>query len=285
MSLAQTNLQLYHQLRELRWDESSLAQVQRAHGFAQRLWSSQYRPSGKTFVSHLVGTASALAHAGEEIHIVQAGLLHAAYDSGDFGSGTLGSCEANREILRACVGPEAEQLVLEYSAFAWWPDGVSALSAMDNALSRSQRALLAMRIANEWDDWLDGGILQSGKRHLAEHEPVATQKMVQLARANGMETLAEGLEDAASSARGLGLSSTSHERMPSASYSLLPASAKLRRTLRQRALRLVRGILSRARLTQQQFKSHVSVGSHDDSFDDTATPGDDPAVAIDADLP
>jgi hypothetical protein len=239
--LAQTNLQLFRQLEDLGWPEPSVSQAAQGYRLAQRLWSACYRPSGKPFVDHLIGTASALAFADEPPPVVLGGLLHATFDSGDFGPGRGGSSERNRQTLRACIGAEAEELVFEYSAFAWWPGGVSRLSA-EPAASPIELRLLAMRIANEWDDWADGGVLRSGKRHMDEYQVTATSQMARLARSHGLDQLASGLEHAVETSLGAEQSNRSFEGMPAGSVLLLPASARARINPRERARRTVRSI-------------------------------------------
>lgn len=239
--LAQTNLQLYRQLEALGWSECLLSPTEQGYRLAQRLWSARYRPSGKPFVDHLVGTASALAFAAEPPPVVLGGLLHAAYESGDFGPGRGGPSDRNRQTLRDCIGPEAEELVFEYSTFTWWPDGISRLSA-DRVTKPMGLKLLAMRIANEWDDWADGGVLRSGKRHMDEHQVTATSKMARVARSHGLDLLASGLEHAVETSIGAERSGRSCEGMPAGSTLLLPASAKALIAPRERARRMVRRI-------------------------------------------
>ena len=56
-----------------------LAQIKKAHWSALVLSSGGYRPCGRPFVNHLIGTASVLVHFGFETRVVVGGLLHAAY--------------------------------------------------------------------------------------------------------------------------------------------------------------------------------------------------------------
>ena len=60
-SLAQTNLQLYQHLISDGTDDEGIATIERAYELSVSLFPSTYRPSGKAFVSHLIGVASALA--------------------------------------------------------------------------------------------------------------------------------------------------------------------------------------------------------------------------------
>src|SRR4051794_35545495 len=113
--LAQTNLQLYNQLVARGWSASQLARTRRAYELMTDLFAGQLRPSGKTFLAHLVGTASALATAGARADLLDAGLLHAAYTHGDFGDGRRDAAVPKRAIVRAAIGATAEALVDEYA--------------------------------------------------------------------------------------------------------------------------------------------------------------------------
>ena len=58
---AQTNLQLYNQLLALSWPADDLERVRAAYEFVDELFSGLHRGSGKTFIAHLIGTASVAA--------------------------------------------------------------------------------------------------------------------------------------------------------------------------------------------------------------------------------
>jgi (p)ppGpp synthase/HD superfamily hydrolase len=56
-----------------------MEQIEEAHWRALSLSNGGYRPCGRPFINHLVGTASVLVHYGFEVRLVQAALLHASY--------------------------------------------------------------------------------------------------------------------------------------------------------------------------------------------------------------
>ena len=87
---AQTNVQLFNQLQSEGYSKKDRERVREAYEFAMRLFTSLFLPSGKTFIDHLVGTASILASLHMPVEIVAAGLIHAAYLHGDFGGATNG---------------------------------------------------------------------------------------------------------------------------------------------------------------------------------------------------
>ncbi|MBL1211120.1 HD domain-containing protein, partial [Geminocystis sp. GBBB08] len=77
INCAQTNLQLFNQLYFLNYSEDNCQRVAQAYELATSLFTAQFRSSGKTFISHLVGTASILANLSVSVDLVIAGLLHA----------------------------------------------------------------------------------------------------------------------------------------------------------------------------------------------------------------
>src|ERR1700676_5647271 len=94
---AQTNIQLFNQLHRKGYSESDLARVSAAYAFAARVFTGCFRPSGKVFLAHLVGTGSILAELHRPIATIAAGLLHSVYTHGEFGDGARGLSEGKRE--------------------------------------------------------------------------------------------------------------------------------------------------------------------------------------------
>ena len=76
--IAQTNLALYQQLHDLGYTPEKLADIREAYELATALFAGRFRPCGRPFTAHLVGTASVLAKLGAPAAVVAAGLLHAA---------------------------------------------------------------------------------------------------------------------------------------------------------------------------------------------------------------
>lgn len=56
-----------------------IVNIKSAHWTALLLSSGGYRPCGRPFINHLIGTASVLAHFGFEARLIVAALLHASY--------------------------------------------------------------------------------------------------------------------------------------------------------------------------------------------------------------
>lgn len=192
-SYAQTNIQLLNQLQQLGYSDAALERLCRAYGLVMQLFSGRFRPSGKTFIAHLVGTASILAKLEVSAELVTAGLLHAAYTHGDFGSRS-GISEAKRQAVRRVVGDSIETYIAQYTTFAWgttaivhWRDRVDQLSAIE-------RDVLLMRLANELEERLDLGLRYCGKDKHQKYAGRDSQPMLELATHLGFLTLAAELE-------------------------------------------------------------------------------------------
>ncbi|MDZ4849754.1 MAG: HD domain-containing protein [Pirellulaceae bacterium] len=114
MRIAQTNLQLYNQLLSQRRAAEELKNVRLAYELAMQLFASRFRATGKPFLAHLVGTASLLAWFEQPASVVMAGLLHAAFDAGDFADGRTGFNRSRQHRMERLVGDEVSSLVIEY---------------------------------------------------------------------------------------------------------------------------------------------------------------------------
>lgn len=153
--IAQTNIQLYHQLLVANWDELSLKMIRSAYELAVELFDGCYRPGGRPFVCHLVGVASILAEWREAPSVVAAGLLHSAYMYGNFSDRSRHTSPRRRAQLVERVGVPAEALVFAYteakqsSAFSRW------LTAAET-LNLSSRSVATMLLADLCDDCAGG---------------------------------------------------------------------------------------------------------------------------------
>jgi hypothetical protein len=156
--LAQTNLQLYSQLIARGWSDADLARTRCAYELATDLFAGQLRPCGKTFLAHVVGTASALATIGARADLVDAGLLHAAYTHGEFGDGRRDAAESKRAVVRTAIGFTAESLVAAYAMQRYESATVEDWLRRADVLTPTERDLALLRLANEVDEHADLGI-------------------------------------------------------------------------------------------------------------------------------
>lgn len=156
---AQTNIQLFAQLRELGFSAAAMTQLAAADVLARRLASGQYCQAGKPFLAHLVGTASIVAAHGGSAPEVTAALLHAAYDVGDFGSPVMGMTPARRETVRAAAGAETEAIVADFHGIQWKIDTWADILRRLEDIAEEKRSALFIRVANELEELVDDGIL------------------------------------------------------------------------------------------------------------------------------
>jgi len=161
--LAQTNLQLYNQLIAAGWPDTNLDRTRAAYVLATDLFAGQMRSSGKTFLSHLVGVASAVAAAGGRPDLVHAALLHSAYTHGDFGDGRRDAAESKRAAVRSAIGTEAEELVAGYAALGYSADTIDDWQQRAHTLSPREHDLAVLRLANEVDEHIDLGTRYSDR--------------------------------------------------------------------------------------------------------------------------
>lgn len=194
---AQTNLQLYTQMRESGCEADDLRLVRSGYDLAMRLFTASFRGSGKPLLAHLVGTASILAAIRQPTRIVTAGLLHAAYALGDFGDGRLGMTGVKRARVRDAVGDAVEDLIARYTEFDWNRRTIPNILARVEALTAVEREVLTIRLANELEDHLDYGVLYCGNGE-ARREYIRSplNQSVDMARRLGLDELAQELDRA-----------------------------------------------------------------------------------------
>jgi hypothetical protein len=158
--VAQTNLALYQQLHRLGYSGEGLARIRAAYEIATRLFAGHFRPCGRTFIAHLVGTASILATLRAKEPVVGAALLHAAYEQGDFG---IVRWRHRRIYVRRAVGIAIEDVVWRYNQLKWYGDRVTTLFDRFDTLSEFDRTIVLMRLANELEDHMNFAHQLSGK--------------------------------------------------------------------------------------------------------------------------
>jgi hypothetical protein len=153
----QTNTGLYVQMHAAGFTYDELKITQHAYRLACRLFSGRYRKTERAFICHAVGVASSAACFDRRISIVLAAMLHAAYDSGQFRDGRIGSpSPAHRAYLVAEVGSEVEALVYRYSRFGF--DLGAPERYLREGCDEADRDLLFMALAHEVDDLADLGL-------------------------------------------------------------------------------------------------------------------------------
>jgi (p)ppGpp synthase/HD superfamily hydrolase len=153
--IAQTHLQLFRQMRVAGYSEGEMAQVAVAYQAALKIFANRFRPCGRPFVSHLIGTSAILVWMKAPIAMVVAALLHAAYQEGDFANCLEGMTASKREQLGAAIGAPAEALVAAYTVGSRSLTGILASHARFHRMSPGEHDVLLLQLANELDDYRD----------------------------------------------------------------------------------------------------------------------------------
>jgi (p)ppGpp synthase/HD superfamily hydrolase len=199
-SYAQTNLQLFNQLRSSGYARAELSLVRDAYELAMALFTGRFQPSGKSFIAHVVGTASVLASLRSSAPVVAAGLLHNVYEQGDFGN--ICSSVRKRHEISCRVGPEVEQYVAKFSALHWKSRAMQLARDNPHELTLVDRNVLLIRLADYLEHLLDLDLLyygEAGRRFFTTHggtAVVAAEKLGFVALATELNQAIRELESA-----------------------------------------------------------------------------------------
>lgn len=197
-SYAQTNIQLFNQLRREGYSNTDLNLVRDGYELAMVLFTGRFQPSGKSFIAHVVGTASILASLRLPPQLVAAGLIHNVYENGDFGTGRSGISLGKRDEIRKTLGPEVEEYVARFAAlFSTSPTAPTAHLARNNPdkLASVDRAALLILFAEGLEHLLDCDILYYGEtvtRSCIDHSKIAAE----IAEKLGLSALGAELREA-----------------------------------------------------------------------------------------
>ena len=252
---AQTNLQLFDQLRCNGYSRTDLVLVRDAYKLAMSLFSGRFQPSGKSFIAHVVGTASILASLGSPASVVAAGLLHNVYEQGDFGLGPRARSRRNRDKIRRLLGGEVEAYVGKFASLHWKSPPAQLALATPDRLEPLERNVLVIRLADYLEHLLDLEIryyAPAVNRYYIESFGTA----VMMARRLGLDTLVADLEKAFHDLKSAELPvQIPPGKLPSGSFVIAPSSC------RKRLLAILRMVVSRTvhRLIREHRKIRKSL--------------------------
>jgi gluconolactonase len=177
-SYAQTNVQLFNQLRRDGFTKADLDLVRDAYQLAMVLFSGRFQPSGKSFMAHVVGTASILGSLRLPTAVVAAGLLHNVYEQRDFGDGRKSISISRRRKIRRVLGPDVEECVARFSTLSWqWPTNLLARENPQD-LASIDRAVLSIILADHLEHLLDLDVLYYGhtvQRRYLDNSKIAVE--------------------------------------------------------------------------------------------------------------
>lgn len=155
--LAQTSVQLFQQLERSGIGGAHLRGIRTAYGAAMALFAGRVHPTGKPYLAHCAGAASALAHLGAPVDLVAAALIHGAYRWGDFGPWRV-YLPLKRRQVRRIVGRRSEEYVYEFHMLPWSPEAVATLSGTQAVVAPAVHAAVLLRLASELDNVCDGAV-------------------------------------------------------------------------------------------------------------------------------
>lgn len=171
------------------YSDSDIRHIGNAHWSALLISNGGYRPCGRPFINHLIGTASILVHYGCETRLVVAALLHAAYSHAPrVGNGPNETIAAMAHFLG---GRDSiiERMVRAYTmrSSRWtylaslenWAD-VATMADVDTAL---------LALANDAELHLSGEVRATGRSD-ADDQP-AVAKAHEICSVLGIRGLAE----------------------------------------------------------------------------------------------
>lgn len=171
--LRQTPSSLARQAQQAGYSETDLQRIARAYRAALVLANGGYRPCGRPFINHLVGTASVLVHYGLETRLIEAALLHTAYTH------SLPRDPQHRHAtlqrIAACLGAPGsalERSVRHYTLRQPRLQHLLDTRTTVDALRLDDLETLLLDAANEIDMLLSGEVAASGRRDLAAPELV-----------------------------------------------------------------------------------------------------------------
>ena len=225
---AQTNIQLYNQLIRDGCAPGDMALIRRAYELAVPLFTGLYRPSGKTFMDHVVGTASIIHEVQGKPALTAAGLLHSAYSHGDFGFAGRVSSRVRSKRMAAAVGDEVEAYVRMYDELSWSTRRARELQEQIDDMTPAWRDVVSLRVANELEDHLYGGTLYcySAARHRQGLEK-RRELLAGLALRLGLPALQHAVDRVFAECAGQAVVPELLQRVPRIkSYRLLPGSCR-----------------------------------------------------------
>lgn len=197
-TIAQTNVQLFNQLQRNDWEAEDFALVRRGYELAMRLYAGHFQADGKPFVSHCVGVASVMVQLGMPAPVVAAACVHNIYGNGDFGDG-LEHCVTpfRRKVVRDAVGHDVEALVTRFRELRQLHEHLRQIGSRLNTLSKRDRQLVAMDLADTLELYTDLGVLYFGdNKWLTDYVGGSGDWLVEIAERLGHIRLAEALSRA-----------------------------------------------------------------------------------------
>jgi (p)ppGpp synthase/HD superfamily hydrolase len=196
--IAQTNLQLYNQLRLQRRSPDDLALIRRCYELSVTLYTGRFQGDDKPFVAHTIGVASIMGQLGISSVVVGAACIHNVYGNGDFGDGLSEiATPQRRRFVADAVGEEVEECVYRFRSFRLYPTTIEEITSRLDQLNARDRDLVTMDLADHLEKYVDYGVLYFGDStwvtDFIEHHGKA---LIEIANRLGQPQLANALAEA-----------------------------------------------------------------------------------------
>ena len=194
--VAQTNLQLYNQLRREARSDDDMRLVRAAYELAVTHYSGYFGGDRKPFVAHTIGVASILASLGQPALMIAAGLLHNVYGNGDFGDGLHNAATARRRrLVRTAVGGAVEDVLYRFHTCRVRLDPDEGYRQRLARLAQLDNEVLLLDLADVVEKHVDSSVLYHGDGSWIS-DPISRHDafLVDIARRIGQPALAVMLE-------------------------------------------------------------------------------------------
>jgi hypothetical protein len=198
MRVAQTNLQLYNQLRERGMPLGDMVLVHRAYELLISLYTGCFQGDDKPFVAHGIGTASILAEIGQPAEVLAFGMLHNVYGNGIFGDRDgPGPTPKRRRLVREAMGERIESLIADFPERRANESRLDDIRAAVPELDADHRMTLLVDLAEHMEKYVDLGALYYGDPDwMARQTDKAGARLIALAGDLGEPELAAMMSDA-----------------------------------------------------------------------------------------
>jgi uronate dehydrogenase len=192
---ALTYPQLARQAIVAGFDEQRLRELRDAFETAQRYFDGLYRAGGQPFICHMVRTASILLAEDQPLPLVEAALVHAAYDAHRYEHSTRPwPGPLLRKRLCRAVGSDVEEIVWAFHELDWERAGAPQIQLRKlPGASSVVRSALALRVANDLENHMDSALAYRPGRRFKERIESDGPAIVEMARKLGMTALADEL--------------------------------------------------------------------------------------------
>ena len=161
--IAQTNLQLYNQLRLQGRSPEDLALIRRCYELGVVLYTGRFQGDGKPFVAHTIGVASIISQLGVSSVVVAAACIHNVYGNGDFGDGLREAASpARRRFVSHAVGDEVEECIYRFRSFRLSSGTIGDIASRLDQLDGRDKDLVTMDLADHLEKYADYGVLYFG---------------------------------------------------------------------------------------------------------------------------